>query len=335
MINSISLFSPQKAVNFGQFIPSVKPEDYDSLQDFKRIRNLPGLTCASCGTEMNSEKDIQNYRYFIANAADKPLADALTAALPYMNSTAQSVAKKVISLTSQNESADIKDILTIMARSRKMPFCERQNKKMAAKLKKYMRPEILYSLPRGVPEFLQLTYDMSTKKKLDPTRTRDNKGVAFVRDNVLQKLQYAIAEHPKYAGILSAIRADVQKLDSFYDSADAFVLRCEKLKNAEIADLFFDAKKPTVEHIVTRADGGKNNPGNLLVFCKECNVGRDRTDYREMPYVNPNFVPSLRRFFANVQGHIDNGELPGLENYPKEVAATLNKVSDGNIDIEV
>ena len=36
---------------------------------------------------------------------------------------------------------------------------------------------------------------------------------------------------------------------------------------------------PTLEHIIKRADGGKNAPANLKLSCPSCNHGRDKREH--------------------------------------------------------
>ena len=330
---NIPTFSQQRT-SFGAFTPSKKPDDYNLLQDFKRLKNIQNLSCACCGTEMNTEKDIQNYRYVIAHAADKPLIKALNDSMDFMNPTAKTVAKKIIVLAEQNEGADIKDLTKMLAKGRKLHFLEKQNKKLEIKLKKYVKPEILYKLPKEVITTLTTAYELAIRKKYDYEKTQQNTGLAFIRDNILQKLQFAITTHPELKFLLEAIRKDVQKLDSFYNSPDAFILFCEKMNSTQIAELFFTAKRASIEHIVPRLEGGTNDHGNLLIFCKECNVERDRSSYEDMPYDNIGFIGSLRKYLYTIKEHLDKGEYPGLENYPKQVTETLYKVSNGSIDIE-
>ena len=336
MINPLTLTNfSQRTQSFGRSIPGVKPPDYDLLKDFKRIRNLPDLTCACCGTQMHNEQDIQNFKYVISHAADKPLIKALTNSMPYMNQTAQIVAKKIIVLAEKNDSADIKELFSMLARGRKIPFLEKQNKKLEAKLKKYMKPDILYNLPKDISSILITAYELSTKKKLNYEKTQENTGLSFIRDGIMQKLQYAMNDYPEYKNFLAAIRSDIHKLDSYYNSADAFILRCEKIKSSEIADLFFDSKTASVEHIIPRSEGGNNNHGNLLIFCRECNVDRDCFDYAKIADTNYGFVSCLKKYLSIIKEHLAKGELKGLEKYPQEVSNTLYRVSQGNIDVEI
>ncbi len=46
---------------------------------------------------------------------------------------------------------------------------------------------------------------------------------------------------------------------------------------AEAGDTW--GRKATIEHIKTRADGGDNDPSNLLIVCERCNNLRGDLDY--------------------------------------------------------
>ena len=322
------------------FEVSFTAKDHCSTQNF-RIKEIPNLRCPACGLIMLTDEQIVLYIKDIASKQGSDLASALEkyedesvmTNKPSLDKTGfgiyRPIKKDIVDiykrLAIEYPNEDLLGLTKIEA-ARCINELIAQQMDVIAELENYINANF---------------YDEENEallKKVDEYKKqiRGESKDTFARKKFIYAMRNSVStpEHKKeMEGIASKMPTSENNINSF------FVKYAKAAKSAkDIASKFVNQSKPTAEHIIPKALGGKDRLSNYICDCEDCNSKRGHMEFYDWLQTLPEFEERLQLYINDVRAAIDADyfkDSPEYDTYIEKIIETLAEVSEGEVILEV
>ena len=322
------------------FEVSFTAKDHCSTQNF-RIKEIPNLRCPVCGLIMLTEEQIAAYLKDVGSKKGEELVRALEkyedesvmTNKPSLDKTGfgiyRPIKKDIIDiykrLALENPEEDLYGLTKIEA-ARCIDELIAEQMDVIAELEEHIKAnysdEEQEALFKKVEEFVKQikgeSKDSCARKKFIFAMRKDLKSEK-------QKKEMDV--------ITSKMPTSENDINSF------FVKYSKAAKTPrEIASKFVNQSKPTAEHIIPKALGGKDRLSNYICDCEDCNSKRGHMNFYDWLQDLPEFEERLQLYVDDVREAIDADffkDSPEYDTYIEKIIETLAEVSEGEVILEV
>ena len=156
--------------------------------------------------------------------------------------------------------------------------------------------------------------------------------VQFKRKNFI----HALSKVSQNETTQKTITEIISKLPTSDTSIDSFFIKYSKdgRTSKEIAGKFIAQNLPTAEHLIPKSKGGKDNTGNYICDCADCNSSRGNLDFNLWQKEKPMMKQYLQEHLFELQDALDKGELNSdYDNYIDEIIQVISDLSNGEIQL--
>lgn len=311
--------------------PSLKPLQFDSVS-FGYDSPLKDVArhCAYCGTEMLTEKEVEQTIGRLLNYSGEKLQPELKKIIRMLSASPSNVHRKeimeeLLHSSEADSSLTGKQLIENILRSREIAFEDELEASKKAKTKLFSD---LRRMQSSLPEFTQKQIDALIE--LNPAlEITILKGIDLIRkksERQGEKLTPAFRTYCKNAQLrYIELKKDKTLRVALNSTAQGLLQR------------IIDPLKITMEHIHPHSKKGKDHTYNYLPVCSHCNSERSNIDFVEQLQAKPQIEGFITRSLREVQRAISRLiNPPGeLTNYIEEVKNTLHIESQGQLNIVV
>ena len=118
-------------------------------------------------------------------------------------------------------------------------------------------------------------------------------------------------------------------------SENAFIVKYAGRTQQEIAKRLIRTSIGTIEHIKPDSLGGANSIDNFMLVSGNANSTRANMPLAKFIERFPNIPKNCQKYINQIIKIIHNGGFKGYETYPYQIERTLNKESDGKINLNL
>lgn len=303
-------------------------------------KNLDGLPCPYCGEKMISLKTINKKIKKNINA-DTTISKILEIIKPYEEYITNPHNKVLYYIREAAEKYPKYNLNKIFQKLRKERLPMLQKKQLS-----------VFKEIRNTSYKCSLNEEDSLKIKTltDEAKVlieKDDLNFPFKRKIFIKKLQQ-ITKQFSDKELAETINKISKKLPSSGNDADAFIVKYSgKIKTGIINNSFippqpstiieelFSKRLATAEHVIPQTNGGNSTISNLIVACKDCNNTRSSIPLEDWLKNIEDSPKYIQKYINAIIKRIKKGELPNHELYPIQISETLNKVSNGYINVNI
>lgn len=172
---------------------------------------------------------------------------------------------------------------------------------------------------------------LKESKKIIEKDSPDN---LFKRKTFIKKLFRITSEIPEKE-LGEKIHTKSFEIDNSENDVNAFIVKYSQRSSSEIGQRLVSKAVSTIEHIKPQVNKGENLDKNYLLECAGCNNSRMAIPLDEwIKNVHPEMPENTQKHFDFIIDLINQKKIKDFDDYPEEVAKTLEKESKGLIKID-
>lgn len=339
---------------------------FASIDKFSKIMELKGLTCPCCGEVMIASREAVEFAEYMAKATGDDLITGLNRYRKRLPDTEQEVIDRLkiaITLLKNTRNKEINNEITPISLKKALEFLVNNKVELT---KNFDRPafNINHKKKTKKTEFIPALQSLKLKeiRILNKINYLASNLDGNLRETLLNDVSSAIKvvevgkndypfqrkiflnylhnlPEPKNSKndsyILDEIIAIAGKLPSSSSDPDAFIVKHSRNSSEEAALALIHSRTMTIDHINPKANGGMNNPENLLAECYLCNHKKGNRNLYTQVKDNPAMKIHVQEYINNIMYRIIDKKLTDFDDYPAKLRDVLYIQSKKLIKINI
>jgi hypothetical protein len=327
---------------------------FTGTDKFNKIMELRGLSCPSCGEIMIAGSEAAEFAEFMAKATGDDLITGLNRYRKRLPKTEQDVIDRLkiaITILKNSRNKEINNENSPINLKKALDYLVNNKVELT---KNYDRPafHINYKKKSKKTEFLPALQSLKFKEItiLSQIHRLVCNLESNIRETLLLDVESAIKvvevgknDHPFQRKIflnylhnlpepenskndlyiLREIKSIAGELPSSTTDADAFIVKHSRSSLEDAAIGLIHTRTMTKDHINPKANGGINDPENLLAECYLCNHKKGNRSLYTQVKNNPAMKEHVQEYINNIMYRIIDKKLTDFDDYPEKLRDVL------------
>lgn len=285
------------------------------------LRDLRDVSCAYCGQKMLTLHQIMDYSIKMSLLKGKNLYLFLHNLEPMMKPNELAATRLIKEEIKKNPHEDLKGIFTKMF-PRQVARLEAQQKKVLEEIKK--------TASTFPPEDKALTFQQIERGLSGISQKTDARH--FKRNRYITEF-YLLKDKFKDPNNFAKIASKISSMPTTHTSTAAFIVKYSRKSSYEIGMRLLSPNQVTIEHLLPRSLGGKNDLPNLVLACGHDNSTRRSQPLDVMVGLSKNLPEYFRTLKKSLAKKLPVQEFKKVNEYILGVKETIDSLLTSKLHI--